>query len=167
MLKKLVATAVLAALVGAVAMVGFAAAPSTAIQPIAADSPCPAAGCASGACHGFLGLGAFIMVAAHVVESGEGLGGRGRVGQLVLNAVLLLALAVCVVSGVMVSGTVLPSLGLYASGYHFWDPLHAVAAKVLLAALLVHLVVRAPAALAVLRQRRGLRAAESDCLMGR
>ena len=100
--------------------------------------------------HEFLGLGAFIMVAAHVVESGEGLGGRGRVGQLVLNAVLLLALAVCVVSG-----------------YHFWDPLHAVAAKVLLAALLVHLVVRAPAALAVLRQRRGLRAAESDCLMGR
>ena len=66
--------------------------------------------------HEFLGLGAFIMVAAHVVESGEGLGGRGRVGQLVLNAVLLLALAVCVVSGVMVSGTVLPSLGLYASG---------------------------------------------------
>ncbi|BCA88131.1 MULTISPECIES: hypothetical protein [Adlercreutzia] len=53
MLKKLVATAVLAALVGAVAMVGFAAAPSTAIQPIAADSPCPAAGCASDACHGF------------------------------------------------------------------------------------------------------------------
>ena len=30
--------------------------------------------------HEFLGLGAFIMVAAHVVESGEGLGGRGRVG---------------------------------------------------------------------------------------
>ena len=53
MLKKLVATAVLAALVGAVAMVGFAAAPSTAIQPIAAGSPCPAAGCASDACHGF------------------------------------------------------------------------------------------------------------------
>ena len=61
--------------------------------------------------HEFLGLGAFVMVAAHVVVSGEGLGGRGRVGQLVLNAVLLLALAVCVVSGVMVSGTVLPSWG--------------------------------------------------------
>ena len=30
--------------------------------------------------HEFLGLGAFIMVAAHVVESGEGLGGRGRGG---------------------------------------------------------------------------------------
>ena len=94
--------------------------------------------------HEFLGLGAFVVIAAHVVASADGLGGRGRVGQLVLNAVLLLALAACVVSGVMVAG----------------------AAKVLLAALLVHLVVRAPAALAVLRQRRGLRAAESDCLMG-
>ena len=107
-----------------------------------------------------------LVVAAHVSVSADGLGGRGRVGQLALNAVLLLSLAACAVSGVMVSGTVLPSLGLYATGYHFWDPLHAVAAKVLLAALLVHLVVRAPAALAVLRQRRGLRAAESDCLMG-
>ena len=109
--------------------------------------------------HEFIGLGAFIVIAAHVVVSADGLGGRGRMGRLALNAVLL-------VSGVMVSGTVLPSLGLYATGYHFWDPLHAVAAKVLFAALLVHVVVRAPAALAVLRQRRGLRAAESDCLMG-
>ena len=25
----------------------------------------------------------------------------------------------------MVSGTLLPSLGLYATGYYFWDPLHA------------------------------------------
>lgn len=113
--------------------------------------------------HEFLGLGAFVMVAAHVVVSGEGLGGRGRVGQLVLNVVLLLALAVCVVSGVMVSGTVLPSMGLYASGYHFWDPLHAVAAKVLLAALLVHVVVRGPAALAVLRRRKDLCGEGGDC----
>lgn len=116
--------------------------------------------------HEFLGLGAFVVVAAHVVASADGLGGRGRAGRLLLNAVLLLSLAVCAVSGVMVSGTVLPSLGLYATGYHFWDPLHAVAAKVLLAALLVHVVVRAPAALAVLRQRRGLRAAGGDCPMG-
>ena len=28
--------------------------------------------------------------------------------------------------------------GLYASGYHFWDPLHAVAAKVMLAACLLY-----------------------------
>lgn len=106
--------------------------------------------------HEFVGLGAFVVVAAHVVASGEGLGGRGRAGQLLLNAALLLSLVVCAVSGVMVSGAVLPSLGLYASGYHFWDPLHAVAAKVLLAALLVHVVVRAPAALAVLRRGRNV-----------
>lgn len=115
--------------------------------------------------HEFVGLGAFVVVAAHVVASGEGLGGRGRAGQLVLNAVLLLSLVVCVVSGVMVSGAVLPSLGLYATGYSFWDPLHAVAAKVLLAALIVHVVVRAPAALAVLRQRGSRRAAGGDCPM--
>lgn len=116
--------------------------------------------------HEFVGLGAFVIVVAHVVVSGEGLGGRGRVGQLILNAVLLLSLATCVVSGAMVSGTVLPAMGLYALGYHFWDPLHAVAAKILLAALLVHVVVRAPAALAVLRYHGGLRAGVDDCPVG-
>ncbi|MEI3231991.1 MAG: DUF4405 domain-containing protein [Gordonibacter pamelaeae] len=50
---------------------------------------------------------------------------------------------VCVVSGVLVSGAVLPALGYYAQGYYFWDPLHAVSAKVLLALLLVHVVVHA------------------------
>lgn len=51
--KKVLAAGVIAALVAVVAAIGFALAPSSAIQPIAADSPCPAAGCASGACHGF------------------------------------------------------------------------------------------------------------------
>lgn len=53
MSKKVFAAGMLVALVVAVTLVGFAMAPSTAIQPIAADSPCPATGCASGACHGF------------------------------------------------------------------------------------------------------------------
>ena len=113
--------------------------------------------------HEFIGLGAFVGV--HIVASGDGLAGRGRAGRLALNIVLLVALAACVVSGVMVSGAALPSLGLYATGYSFWDPLHAVAAKVLLAALIVHVVVRAPAALAVLRQRGSRRAAGGDCPM--
>lgn len=53
MRKTLLACAVIAAvLVGAVAA-GFAAEPTSAIQPITADSACPAAGCASGECHGF------------------------------------------------------------------------------------------------------------------
>ena len=109
--------------------------------------------------HEYLGLGAFVVVAAHVVASGAGLAGRGRPGRLARNVVLLMALAATVVSGVMVSGDVLPALGLYATGYHFWDPLHALAAKVLLAALLVHVVLRGPAAWAVLRAKRPGRAA--------
>ena len=39
----------------------------------------------------------------------------------------------CAVSGIMVSGDVLRAFGWYAEGYYFWDPLHAVSAKVLLA----------------------------------
>ena len=88
----------------------------------------------------YLGVGVFVLMVAHVVMSGEGLGGRGRWTQRVLNGVLLAALAFCVVSGIMVSGALLPSLGLYATGYYFWDPVHALSAKVLLAALLVHIV---------------------------
>ncbi|MFR7404532.1 MAG: DUF4405 domain-containing protein [Coriobacteriaceae bacterium] len=70
----------------------------------------------------------------------------------VLNGVLLAALAFCVVSGIMVSGALLPSLGLYATGYYFWDPVHALSAKVLLAALLVHIVLRIPVVMSVFRR---------------
>lgn len=102
--------------------------------------------------HEYLGTGVFVLLVAHVVASGEGLGGRGRWAQRVLNGALLVSLAFCVVSGAMVSGTLLPSLGFYATGYYFWGPLHALSAKVLLAALLVHIVSRTPAAASVLRR---------------
>lgn len=102
--------------------------------------------------HEYLGTGVFVLLVAHVVASGEGLGGRGRWAQRVLNGALLVSLAFCVVSGAMVSGTLLPSLGFYAMGYYFWGPLHALSAKVLLAALLVHVVLRTPATASVLRR---------------
>ena len=51
--KKLLAVLALLAAIAAAIAAGFALAPDSAIRPIAADSPCPAAGCASGACHGF------------------------------------------------------------------------------------------------------------------
>ena len=104
--------------------------------------------------HEYLGLGAFVVMATHIALSAGGLAGRGSWGRLALNVVLLLSLATCVVSGIMVSGTVLPSLGLYATGYFFWDPLHALSAKVLLAALLVHLVLRGPVVWAWIRRYR-------------
>lgn len=50
-----------------------------------------------------------------LLPAAMGLAGRGRAGRLALNIVLLVALAACVVSGVMVSGAALPSLGLYAT----------------------------------------------------
>lgn len=53
MRKRFLAAGVLVALLVLVAVAGFALAPSSAIQPIAADSPCPAAGCTSEVCHGF------------------------------------------------------------------------------------------------------------------
>ena len=58
--------------------------------------------------HEFVGLGAFVAIAAHVVVSADGLGGRGRVGQLILNAVLLLSLAAALDGAVRLG---LPFLG--------------------------------------------------------
>ena len=62
---------------------------------------------------------------------------------LVVDVALLVTLAVCVVSGMMISGSVLPFFGYYATGYYFWSPLHAAAATVLLAVLLVHAALNA------------------------
>ena len=64
-------------------------------------------------------------------------GGRLRLGAAV-DCLVFASLALCAVSGLMVSATVLPALGLFAPGYFFWDPLHSFSAKLLLAALLVH-----------------------------
>ncbi|WP_172136339.1 DUF4405 domain-containing protein [Adlercreutzia sp. ZJ473] len=73
-------------------------------------------------------------------------------GRAVLDVLLLVALAACTVSGVMMSGAVLPAFGLYATGYYFWNPLHAVAAKALLALLLMHLALVADSALRCVRR---------------
>lgn len=114
--------------------------------------------------HEFVGLGAFAVMATHLIASAAGFLGRGHPSRFALNTVLLLALATCVVSGVMVSATVLPALGLYATGYHFWDPLHALAAKVLLAALLAHGAFHAPKVLPLLRGRQTSRIEAADAL---
>ena len=55
-----------------------------------------------------------------------------------LDVALVIAVVVVVLSGLMESGAVLLSFGLYAEGYYFWGPLHATSAKVLLALLIVH-----------------------------
>ena len=100
--------------------------------------------------HEWLGLGMpvifFVHAAMHVdwvIEAVRGSFVRlswARTGNAVLDLVIVAVVMVVMVSGVMVSGAVLPALGLYADGYYFWDPLHAIAAKALLALLLVHVV---------------------------
>ena len=54
MVRKLAITLAAFALVCAVVLgAGALAEPATALRPVEAASPCPAAGCASGECHGF------------------------------------------------------------------------------------------------------------------
>ncbi len=66
-----------------------------------------------------------------------------RIGHFVLDALMVAVFATATVSGLLISGSVLQAFGLYAPGYYFWGPLHAVSAKVLMAFLIVHLVVHA------------------------
>lgn len=100
--------------------------------------------------HEWASLGLLVVFFVHsamradwVVETVAGLARRpspARVGNFVLDALTLVALMTVAVSGILVSGSVLPALGLYADGYYFWDPLHSISAKVLLVLLLVHVV---------------------------
>ena len=78
-----------------------------------------------------------------------------RRGNLVLDALIVVGFMVATVSGLMVSGTVLQVLGLYAPGYFFWDPLHAIAAKLLLALLVVHVAVHARWIVRMARKGKG------------
>ena len=101
--------------------------------------------------HEWLGLGIAVLFFVHLAQHAiwcmdsarASLSGPSwsRTGNLALDVAILLAFAMVTVSGVLVSGTVLPLLGSFATGYFFWDPVHAVAAKVLLALLLVHIAV--------------------------
>lgn len=113
------------------------------------------------AAHEWLGLALVIVLLAHAVlrskrfEAGARRMRAQRVGRIVLDGALLVSLAVCAVSGIMMSGAVLPTFGLFAEGYYLWNPLHAVSAKVLLALLLVHLALNVGAV--AKRTRRAVR----------
>ena len=60
------------------------------------------------------------------------------------------------------SGTVLQTFGLYAEGYYTWSPLHAAAAKALLALLLVHMAVHTGSLYNLLKRRGVAKAAAHD-----
>ena len=57
MVRKFLITLAVFAVAGGLALgAGLAAEPATGVRAIEAESPCPAAGCASGECHGFDGV---------------------------------------------------------------------------------------------------------------
>lgn len=102
------------------------------------------------AAHEWLGLGVLVVFLVHTAQHADwaasavkGLrtGSWGTRANLVLDALILVAFMAVTVSGVLISGAALPAFGLYADGYYFWDPLHAISVKALLALLLVHVVV--------------------------
>ena len=119
--------------------------------------------------HEWLGLAVAVVLIVHLAQhlghvvssvrraASPGHARAVRAGRAVLAVLLGIALAVCVTSGVMVSGAVLPTLGLYAEGYYFWNPLHAVSAKVLLALLLIHLFINVRPALGIWKNRKSHR----------
>lgn len=101
--------------------------------------------------HEWLGLGVFVVFLVHVimhfdwiVDTSKGLmtsPSWARQGNLIVDVLTLIMFIVVFVSGLGVSGAVLPAFGLYADGYYFWDPLHLISAKVLLALIVIHMVV--------------------------
>lgn len=115
--------------------------------------------------HEWVGIGVLLAFLVHVamhvdwvVESVKSAVARPswvRTGNLVLDALIVVAFMTVTVSGLMVSGAVLAAFGLYADGYYFWDPLHATAAKVLLALLLVHVVAHGKWLVGFFKNRKG------------
>lgn len=101
--------------------------------------------------HEWLGLGVFVIFLVHVsthfdwiIDTLRGTTkspSLARQGNLVVDGLMLAVFMVVTVSGLGISGAVLPAFGLYSEGYYFWAPLHSISAKVLLALFIVHLVV--------------------------
>ena len=114
--------------------------------------------------HEWLGLGVLVVFFAHAamhvdwaveaVRSAFAPPSWARTGNLALDLLIVAAFMTVTVSGIMVSGAVLPALGLYADGYYFWDPLHAMSAKLLLALMLVHVAVHWPWFAKVFKKRK-------------
>lgn len=76
------------------------------------------------------------------------------IGRMALNVLTFLSLVVCCVSGLCESGAVLKSFGAFMDGYYFWNPIHAVSAKVMLALVVAHLAINARQVVASVKKRR-------------
>ncbi|MDR1014802.1 MAG: DUF4405 domain-containing protein [Coriobacteriales bacterium] len=101
--------------------------------------------------HEWLGLAFAAVLAVHVAmrlpvlaRQAWALRRPTVVGDFLVSVLLFIDLAACLVSGVLMSGSVLATLGLYAPGYLVWNPIHAFTAKAMLALGIIHVVLHWP-----------------------
>ena len=111
--------------------------------------------------HEWLGIGLILAFFVHILISMDNLGKASnkakkdaprasdnksgvakyrRIVNIAMGIALLVVFITATISGLMVSGNVLQTFGLYAEGYFFWHPLHVASAKVLLALIFVHII---------------------------
>lgn len=99
--------------------------------------------------HEWIGCGLLLVLVVHSVQhydqvidafKGSAKGKLLKRLNVIVDILVLILFMVVTVSGLGVSGSVLPAFGTYADGYFVWDPLHSISAKALLALLIVHLV---------------------------
>jgi hypothetical protein len=100
------------------------------------------------AIHEWVSLGIIVVFLVHcsvhfdwIVDTVKRHAANISTANLILDVITLVVFMVVTVSGLLVSRHILPLLGFVAPGYFFWSPVHAIAAKVLLALLFVHVVV--------------------------
>jgi hypothetical protein len=102
--------------------------------------------------HEWVSLGVLVIFVVHAAQHYDWISDTfrklrhptlGQMGHLLLDTLTVAVFMVVVVSGGMVSRHILPMFGLVAPGYFFWNPLHSLFAKVLLALLIVHVVAHA------------------------
>ena len=112
------------------------------------------------AIHEWISVGLLIVLFAHfdwIVDTI--LHARNRKGirlvKIVVDILLIVVFMICSISGIMVSGAVLPTFGLFATGYFFWDPLHAASAKLFLALFLIHIGLSWKMIIATLKRKNG------------
>lgn len=95
--------------------------------------------------HEWVGLAAGCFLMLHGISAFK----RSRSGRLYrlrvfVDILLALSLTVCLISGIAISGSVLPAAGYFVpDGFFFWGPLHSTSAKFLLGLLLLHCVLQA------------------------
>ena len=101
--------------------------------------------------HEWVSLGIVVLFIIHVAQhydwvieafkSARKNPSPAQTGRLALDILLVITFMACTISGIMVSRFILPLFGFVAPGYFFWNPIHSMSAKVLLALLVIHIVV--------------------------